>query len=119
MTGLNKVLLAIMLGVGGYSAWGQYHQRLFPLSPLYQKPYIVLYGRETCGNCAAMRKDLESRSIPYVWKIIDSEPGRAEVFSRMKQAKLETGNFMLPVVDVNAEMLVHPDPATVVAKFRL
>ena len=116
MSGLNKCLLAVMIGVGGYSAWGSYRQKLFPLPPLYQKPYVVVYGRESCGYCQAMRKGLDERRVPYVWKIIDDEPGRTEVFTRMKQMDLDTQSFMLPVVDVNAELLVHPESPEVIAK---
>ena len=66
-----------------------------------------------------MRKGLKERGVPYVWKIIDEDPGRTEVFSRMKQAGIDTWNFLLPVVDVNAEILVHPESPIVVAKYRL
>ena len=117
MSGLNKLLLAVMIGLGGYTAWGSYRQQLFPLKPLYQKPYIVVYGRESCGYCQAMRKGLEAKSIPYVWKILDEEPGRSEVFARMKEAGVETGSFLLPVVDVNAEILVHPESPEVIVKY--
>lgn len=117
MSDLNKILLAVMVGVGGYTAWGTYCQKLFPLPALYQKPYIVVYGRETCGYCQAMRKGLDERGVPYVWKLIDEEPGRSEVFARMKQAKIDTANFLLPIVDVNAEILVHPESPAVIAKY--
>src|SRR5262245_47685409 len=114
MSDLNKVLLAVMIGLGGYNLWTGQKQKLFPLQPLYQKPYIVLYGRDTCGNCQALRRDLEERKVPYVWKIIDEDPGRSEAIERMKQAGLDVGSFMLPVVDVNAEMMTHPETADVI-----
>lgn len=118
MTGTNKFLLAVMLAAGGYQAWGSYRTKLFPVQPLYQKPYIVVYGRETCGNCQALRKGLDSQSVPYVWKIIDEAPNGQEVYPRMKEAGLDTSRFSLPVVDVNAEMLIHPETAAVVEKYR-
>ena len=119
MSGLNKFMLALFLAAAGYGAWGKYHQKLFPLQPLYQKPYIVVYGRESCGNCRALRLGLEEGGVPYVWKLIDKDPARAEAFSRMKQAELDIKNFQLPVVDVNAEILVHPEYPVVIAKYRL
>ena len=38
---------------------------------------------------------------------------------RMKKADIDTTRFLLPVVDVNDEMLTRPDPADVAAKYRL
>jgi glutaredoxin len=119
MSGLNKVLLAVMVGIAGYNVRESYRQKLIPLEPLYQKPYVVIYGRESCGNCQALRRGLADRGVPYVWKIIDEDPGRSEAFSRMKQAGLDTRSFSLPVVDVNAEILVHPQSPAVIAKYRL
>ena len=52
-------------------------------------------------------------------EIIDEDPGRSEAFSRMKQAGLDTRSFTLPVVDVNAEILVQPESPAVIAKYRL
>ena len=119
MSGFNKFLLALALAAGGYSAWGTYHQKLFPLQPLYQKPYIVVYGRDDCGFCQALKADLDGRKIPYVWKHIDDAAVQVEVSPRMKQADIDTRNFLLPVVDVNAELMVRPDSADVAAKYRL
>lgn len=119
MSGFNKFLLALALSAGGYSLWGTYHQKLFPLQPVYQKPYIIVYGREECGYCQAMRADLDARKIPYVWKHIDDGPIQAEIYPRMKQADLDTSHFLLPIVDVNAEIMVHPEPPDVAVKYRL
>ncbi|MDP3543608.1 MAG: glutaredoxin family protein [Elusimicrobiota bacterium] len=119
MSGLNKALLAVMVAIGGYNAWGTYRQKLLPMAPLYPKPYVIVYGRESCGNCQAMRRGLEERGVPYVWKIIDEDPGRTEAFSRMKEAGLDIRRFTLPVVDVNAEILVQPGSPAVIAKYRL
>jgi len=90
---------------------------LLPLPPLYPKPYIVVYGRDFCGNCQDMRRRLDERDIPYVWKNIDEEPGRTEAYSRMRKTGLGGKEFTLPFVDVNAEILVHPEPSTVIAKY--
>ncbi len=117
MSGLNKFLLAVMIAVAGRSVWQSAQVKLHPLTPLYRTPYVVIYGRETCGYCQAMRKGLDGHGVPYVWKIIDEDPGRTEVFSRMKQAGIDAGNFLLPVVDVNNEILVHPDSPAVIAKY--
>lgn len=119
MSGFNKFLLTGLLAWGAYSGWNTYHGRLFPLPPLYQKPYIVVYGSESCGFCQAMKKELTARSIHFVWKRIDQEPARGEIFSRMKKSGLDTSYFMLPVVDVNARILVHPEAPQVAAQYRL
>ncbi len=119
MTGFNRLLLAVAMAAAAHSAWGSYHQKMFPLEPLYPKPYIVVYGRDTCGNCQALKADLDARKIPYVWKHIDDASIGSEIYPRMKQADIDTQSFTLPVVDVNAEILVHPESDDVAAKFRL
>lgn len=115
---MNRILLAAVVAFAGYSAWSDYRHLLFPMKPLYAKPYIVLYGRESCGNCQALRRDLDGGGVPYHWKIIDEDPGRSEAFARMQAAGLGIGSFTLPVVDVNAEMLIHPETSVVLAKYR-
>lgn len=112
----NKVLLAVFLAAAGSWVWTNHRQRLFPLAPLYQKPYIVVYGKDSCGYCRALRGDLEGRSVPYVWKSVDEPAVQTELYPRMKKAGLDTGYFLLPVVDVNAELMIRPETGVVLAK---
>lgn len=112
----NKVLLAVFLAAAGSWFWTNKRQQLFPLDPLYQKPYIVVYGKAACGYCNALRKDLEARNVAYVWKSVEEQAVLLELGPRMKKAGLETSRFNLPVVDVNAELMIRPESAVVLAK---
>lgn len=117
MSGLNKVILAVGLAAAAYSAWGTYHQRLFPQAPLKAKPYVVVYGRDECGYCQALQRDLRTRGVPYEWKKVDDEAVQRELIPRMQGAGLETGYFDIPVVDVSGEMMIRPDSAVVVSRY--
>lgn len=89
---------------------------LFPFEPIYQKPYVIVYGRDNCGFTLAMRRDLESRGVPYVYKVIDAAHAHDEIVGRIRQSGLNE-QFTLPAVDVNAEILLHPSSDDVARKY--
>jgi hypothetical protein len=117
MNGFQKFLLVGALAMGGYALLGRSREPV-ALNPVYQLPYVVLYGRETCGICQGVRRSLDAHKIPYVWRIIDDPAVQAQLYPRMEQAGLNTSHFVLPVVDVNAQMMVSPTPERIIAKYR-
>ncbi len=116
MSTFNRLLAVVFIGLGGYVAWGKYRLRVFPLEPIYQKPYVIVYGRDNCGFTQAMRRDLDSRGFPYVYKVIDEKHAHDEIVGRIRQSGL-SDQFDLPAVDVNAEILLHPSSDDVARKY--
>lgn len=127
---MNKALAVVFVALGCYLAVHQYHinipiiSKLIPgmappppFGPLYQKPYIIVYGRDSCGFTKAMRDNLTERKIPFVYKTVDDDASGDELLARMNSAGMQTDNFDLPVVDVNAELLVRPAADVVVRKY--
>ncbi len=118
MTTFNKLLAVVFIGLGAHLAWGKLRVHVFPLEPVYQKPYVIVYGRDNCAFTRAMRRDLESRGVPYVYKVIDEEHAHDEIVGRIRQSGL-SDQFTLPAVDVNNEILLHPSSDDVARKYGL
>jgi|GEM_PF-3875532 len=83
-----------------------------------QKPYVVVYGRDSCGWTKKSLADLRNTGIPCTYKKIDRFEVEEELYWRMKEAGLETGSFDLPVIDVNGKVLIRPGTEEIVALFR-
>ena len=113
-----RILVLICLAIfAAYTGW----ERLRPparLEPLHETPYIIVYGRDTCPYTSAMRKTLARAEVPFHYEIIDDEPARSQIHERMRAVKIDTSYYELPVVDVSAKILVHPEPASVLEAFR-
>ncbi|WP_434777201.1 hypothetical protein [Neisseria sp. Ec49-e6-T10] len=72
-------------------------------------PYMIVYGKDSCGLTRRMIDQLNHKNIPYVYKSTDIRQYSNEMYNKMRLARLNTSSFMLPVVEVNRYMLVSPD----------
>lgn len=115
---MKKAVFVTLLVLVAYMAWQKIGRRLSELPPLYDKPYIVVYGRTACGWTQEFLRDLSSNGIYYIYKSINETDVKEEILPRMRQAGLDTSRFDLPVVDVNAQILIHPDLNTVLEEYR-
>jgi len=87
------------------------------LEPLYPKPYVVLYGRDSCPFTNNMKKELTRARIQYYYQVVDNPQVKKQLYLRMKKSGLKTSGYTLPVVDVNATLLVHPSPPKVIDQY--
>jgi len=114
----NLILLLALCG-GGYQAW-QHFSRV-PLesnAPLHAEPYLAVYGRDRCGYTQATLRQLQQAGIRYQYYSVD-EPAVADLLHRrMQNAGLEVRRYILPVVDLNNSLTVHPDNGELVAQAR-
>lgn len=83
------------------------------VGPLYETPYVIVYGRQDCAICRGLMDDLESRGIPYTSKSVDLNAVQQELHPRMRQAGLDTSSYGLPVVDVSGALMIQPSASTV------
>jgi hypothetical protein len=114
--GLAAVAILILLAYGVVQWAGG--QEAPALEPLYDVPYVVVYGRKSCGLTTGMLEGLEAREVPYIFKSIDDRAVQEEVYPRMKAAGLNTRRFMLPVVDVSGRMLLDARAPAVAERYR-
>lgn len=126
---MKKILVIALVAIGGYKAWQTFvptfvelvpsFEQLAPFSekaevpPLYEKPYVIVYGRDTCGLTRALRGELVAQNVPHVYKVIDEPSVMNELYPRMTRSGLDIRSFLLPVVDVNARLFISPSSSSV------
>jgi glutaredoxin len=112
---LSRAVVALVLLFGGYKAWEHFSRT--PPPPLKEIPYIVVYGRESCGYTQRMNRNLDEAQLPYEFQSVD-DPAVADVLhARMQASGLDVQRYLLPVVDANGEISVRPDFDEVRAQF--
>ena len=106
---MKNLLILILFLVAGYQAWDRFAPKT-SVAPLEARSYIAVYGRDTCG--------WTQRALHYRYFIVDDRQVAQRLHSRMQAAGLSTGRYQLPVIDVNGEMMVRPDPERVLGRYR-
>lgn len=105
---MKKILIVIVLLIASYFFWQKaFHDNR--IDALYNQPYVVVYGRDGCGWTQKYLKDLNIEGIKVIYKNVDGKKVSEELHPRMEKAGLDTRRFSLPVIDVNAVMLIRPD----------
>lgn len=81
-------------------------------------PYVIVYGRDTCGITQKMRKALRAEGIDHHYVNIDHSDSANQLHAKMEFLGISTRRYNLPVVEVNTQLLVRPEPDKVVNIFR-
>lgn len=111
----NLILLLALCG-GAYKAWEHFSRD--SNAPLHTEPYLAVYGRDACGYTQATLRGLHQAGIPFEYHSVD-DPAVADLLhQRMQNAGLEVRRYLLPVVDLNNTLTVHPDNGELVAQAR-
>jgi arsenate reductase-like glutaredoxin family protein len=106
----NLVLLLLVL-VAGYFGYQHFvGHRSKTIEPLYDLPYIVVYGRTTCGWTQKCLRELKIEGIDVIFENIDQPEVQAEIFARIDAAGLDRNRTSIPIVDVNANILIGYEP---------
>jgi glutaredoxin len=106
---MAKIFILIIIISCGFYFWKHHNSEPQKLSPLYEGSYIVVYGRDACGWTTKYRRDLENLNIDYVYKSVDDASAANELEQRMEKAGLDISHYNLPVIDVNANILIRPE----------
>jgi hypothetical protein len=114
-----KNLFIIMLIAGSvYQIWGKYSHSLTKLQPIYNQPYIVVYGRNTCGFTTNTLKELKHSGVGFTYKNVDDKAVADALHSRMNSSGIDTRRYNLPVVDVNNTLSIRPQPTEIINAYR-
>ena len=62
---MKKIIILLFLGVAGFQLWKKYGPPIDPVEPLYDKPYVVVYGRNSCGWTQQTLKELKRSGVPF------------------------------------------------------
>ncbi len=120
MIGAGAVLLAVacVLALALAATGGIGNPDVPATGPLYDVPYVVVYGRQSCSLTRKMMEGLDQNGIPYILESIDDYWLKVnELYPRMKAAGIYEGTIRLPVVDVSGELMIRPSISTVVEKY--
>ena len=114
---MKKIIIISLILLAGVFSWRIIGSRDEGLEPLYTEPYIVVYGRDSCGLTRGLIQSLDSQSIYYVYKNIDLTGVKNELHPRMEKAGFATSRYGLPVVDVNSVIFIRPKLETILKQY--
>lgn len=109
----NLVILALVI-FGAVQLWEKYGGQS---QPIYDQPYVAVYGRNSCGFTKKMLADLKASGIDYHYFIVDDRDTADTLHARMQAAGISTRRYNLPVVDTNGIIEVRPGIEDVVARY--
>ncbi|MBN1524038.1 MAG: hypothetical protein JW904_06135 [Spirochaetales bacterium] len=90
-----------------------------PASRVSGENVILVYGRDTCTNCQALRKSLDNAGVDYTFYNVDNDPARnIEMWEKIRKSGADEKSVLLPVVDVNGNVLTnHPTNISALKKY--
>jgi hypothetical protein len=102
----NLIILIVLVGAS-YQGWKYYQAHT--IKPLYEQPYLLVYGRDSCGYTQETLQKLRAAKIKHQYLMVD-DPTTADVLhGRMEAMGISTRNYLLPVVDLNNTISTRPD----------
>lgn len=109
---MSRLILIAALAFGSYELW-QWYQTSRPI-PEMSAPYVVVYGRDSCGYTSKLRRYLTERGVPFHYRVVDEKLVADDLHERMNRAGISTRRYNLPVVDVSGTLSIRPEPVSVV-----
>ena len=114
---MKNIFIILILVGAGYQGWNKFSPSLTKSDPLYDEPYIVVYGRNSCGHTQQTLKELKKSGIPFEYKIIDDKSVADQLHSRMNNSGIDTRRYNLPVVDVNNNFSIRPKSSSIIDSY--
>ena len=115
---MKKFMTLVLVVVVAYFAWQKYFKDNH-IEPLYEEPYVIVYGRDRCGWTQKYLKDLENEEVDLIYESVDSKDVCDELHPRMKDAGLDIRRYLLPVIDVNGQILIRPELDIILEAYEL
>ena len=113
---MKKAVLIVLLIITCIVAWRTTKYGI--VEPLYEKPYIVMYGRHTCPRCQKYIRSMDRYRLDFVFKDVSDPGAEEELHPRMEKAGYDTRSYKIPVIDVNGHIFVCPDVQTIVETYK-
>lgn len=112
---MKNLLVVFLIGPGAFYFWNDRGSDSDKgVQPLKEEPYVVVYGRDSCGYTQKMREKLARAGIGHQYKIIDKSAVADRIHDRMRKAAMDTSRYWLPVVDVNGSIRTRPEPGRII-----
>jgi arsenate reductase-like glutaredoxin family protein len=115
-----KKLLVVLVVVGlGYFGYLQViAEGETKLDALYELPYVVVYGKTTCGWTQKCLRELKEQNIDAIFENIDKHEVKMEIFPRIDAAGHNRNRISIPIVDVNGHILIGYEPEKILAFYQ-
>jgi hypothetical protein len=114
---LKKLIILLLVVLLAHYAWQKFSQE-DSVAPLYEKPYVIVYGRDSCGWTQKYLHDLKNKHVKFVYESVDSKDVCDELHPRMRAAGLNIEIYNLPVIDVNGQLFIRPELDRVLAAYK-
>jgi len=105
---MKKILILLVLIGVGYQGWNKISPLIIKTEPLYDEPYVVVYGRNSCGHTQKTLNELKKAGITFEYQIVDDKTVANLLHSRMESSGIDTRRYNLPVVDVSNNFSIRP-----------
>ncbi len=106
---MKNLLTLIVILMVGYFGWQKIFNSSSQIEGLYEEPYVVVYGRDSCGWTDKYLNDLENEGVELIYESVDSKEVCDELHPRMRESGIDTKRYNLPVIEVNGYMFVRPE----------
>ncbi len=104
---MNKLVVFLIVLGTGYLGYQQFvGSRSAKLEPLYELPYVVVYGKSTCGWTQKCLRELNIKDIEVIFENIDKSEVQMEIFPRIDAAGIDRNRISIPIIDVNGNILI-------------
>lgn len=104
---MKRLLILLILVGAGYQGWKQWQSQ--SVEPLYGEPYLVVYGRDSCGVTQQTLAQLKSAGVKFHYQSVDDRAVADLLHARMQSKGIDTRHYLLPVVDLNNTISIRPD----------
>lgn len=113
---MKNILFLIIIAAIGYKGWG--YLQAESVKPLYDQPYLVVYGRDSCGYTMRTVKVLSEAGVKFQYFKIDDQAVANSLNSRMAAMGIDTRHYYLPVIDLNNSIMIRPDNKDIIIEAR-
>jgi glutaredoxin len=110
---MKQLLLVIFIAAAVYHGWQKFSGESI-LAHAPESPYVIVYGRNSCGWTSRMRTQLENAGIAFDYRIVDDRQVADDLHAKMESLGMDTRSYYLPVVEVSGRIFIRPDMDTVV-----
>ncbi len=116
---MKKLIFFLIVVYAGYFGYQKFvTDSTTNIDPLYELPYIVVYGTTTCGWTQKCLQELKEKDIDVIFENIDKHEVKMEIFPRMDAAGHKRNQISIPIVDVNGNILIGYEPEKILELYQ-
>lgn len=106
---MKRLLFWGLVLIVAYQGWQKFRSHDATLAYDPGSPYVIVYGRDSCGFTSQMRLALAREKIDFDYRVVDEAAVADRLHWKMERLGISTLRYDLPVVEVNGKLLVRPD----------